>query len=204
MTLVYSLAIVALFPLAGTIPRDSPPVRATVVTDFLDSVADYVELRRQVAAGISGPIFCSDPEELTRQAAQLAASIRDARPLATEGTIFTPRVAVFFRARIAHAVRTATHVAIPVDQPDDVVLEVHAALPWSAGRLPSPALVEALPALPYELEYRFVGRHLVLLDVEANLVVDVLRDALLEDITRTTISSNGSCDVHPDLPACWM
>lgn len=204
MTLVYSLAIVALFPLAGTIPRDRPPVRTTVVTEFLDSVADYVEMRRQVAAGISGPIFCSDPEELTRQAAQLAASIRDARPLAAEGTIFTPRVAVFLRARIAHAVRTATHVTIPVDQPDDVVLEVHAALPWSAGRLPSPALVEALPALPYELEYRFVGRHLVLLDVEANLVVDVLRDALPEDITRTTISSNGSCDVHPDLPACWM
>lgn len=203
MTLVYSLAIVALLPIAGTIQRDHLTTPTSVITEFLARVADYVEIRRQVAAGVVGPAFCSDPEELTRQAAQLAAAIRDARPLATEGTIFTPRVAVFLKAQIAHAARAAAYLTIPVD-PDDVLLEMHAALPWGAGRLPSPLLVDALPALPYELEYRFVGRHLVLLDVETNLVVDVLRDALPEDMTSTTIRTNGACDVHPDLPACWM
>jgi hypothetical protein len=35
-----------------------------------------------------------------------------------------------------------------------------------------------LPGLPVELEYRLHGTDLVLLDVEANLVVDILRDAL--------------------------
>jgi hypothetical protein len=40
------------------------------------------------------------------------------------------------------------------------------------------ALVWALPSLPEELEYRFAGRDLVLLDSEAQLVVDILRDAI--------------------------
>mgnify|MGYP006375434595 CR=1 FL=1 len=35
----------------------------------------------------------------------------------------------------------------------------------------------ALPPLPEGLEYRFVGRHLIIRDVAANIVVDVLRDA---------------------------
>jgi hypothetical protein len=204
MTPICALAIVALLPVAGTIPRDRLPVPAPVVTEFLERVAEYVEIRRQAAAGIGGPAFCSDLEELARQSEQRAAAIRNARPLATEGTVFTPRVALFLRARIAHAVRAAGHLTTPVGQPDDVVLAVHVALPWSAGRRLSPALVEALPALPYEVEYRFVGRHLVLVDAEANLVVDVLREALPEDIDGITIRSNGACDVHPDLPECWM
>ena len=102
MTVVHALAIAALFPVAGTIPRPEP---VQALTDFLARVADYVEIRREVTAGVDGPVFCSDPEELSRQAAQRAAAIREARPLAGEGTIFTPRAAVFFRERIAHGVR---------------------------------------------------------------------------------------------------
>lgn len=41
-----------------------------------------------------------------------------------------------------------------------------------------PTLLRALPALPAELEYRFAHRDLVLIDVHASLVVDILEDAL--------------------------
>jgi hypothetical protein len=37
-----------------------------------------------------------------------------------------------------------------------------------------------LPALPPELDYAIWGRDLVLIDIAANLVLDVLRDALPE------------------------
>jgi hypothetical protein len=40
--------------------------------------------------------------------------------------------------------------------------------------------VRALPVIPRELEYAFWGRDLVLVDVAANLVIDVLPEALLE------------------------
>jgi hypothetical protein len=41
-----------------------------------------------------------------------------------------------------------------------------------------PSLLLALPPLPRELEYRFWDRHLVLVDLHANLVVDILENAL--------------------------
>jgi hypothetical protein len=199
MTFVHSLAIAAMLPLAGTVPRPEP-VRGLM--EFLDRVAEYVEIRRQVTAGVDGPIFCSDPEELSRLMAQRAAAIREARPLAREGAIFTPRVALFFRARIARAVQNGAMDVTTQD--DDVVLEVHAALPWGTGAPVPTRPFGLLPPLPDELEYRFVGRDLVLLDVDANLVVDVLREALPRRREFPSIGSPGSCDVHPELPECWM
>jgi hypothetical protein len=41
-----------------------------------------------------------------------------------------------------------------------------------------PTLLQLLPPLPQQLEYRIVGRDLVLLDLKANLIVDVVRQAL--------------------------
>ena len=41
-----------------------------------------------------------------------------------------------------------------------------------------PALLRKLPDLPPELEYRIVGRSLILRDVKANLIVDILRDVV--------------------------
>jgi hypothetical protein len=38
-------------------------------------------------------------------------------------------------------------------------------------------VILTLPVLRKEVEYRFVGRDLLLLDVEANLILDFLRSA---------------------------
>ena len=39
-------------------------------------------------------------------------------------------------------------------------------------------LLRVLPQLPEQLEYRILGRHLILRDVKANIVVDFVRDAV--------------------------
>ena len=39
-------------------------------------------------------------------------------------------------------------------------------------------LARALPGLPDFLEYRLIGRDLVLTDIEANLIIAVLREAI--------------------------
>jgi hypothetical protein len=41
-----------------------------------------------------------------------------------------------------------------------------------------PNLLLRLPDLPPDLEYRFVGRHLILRDARANLIVDEIKDAI--------------------------
>ena len=59
-----------------------------------------------------------------------------------------------------------------------------------------PGFLWTLPALPEELQYRFVGRDLILLDVHANLVVDILRDAI--PIRAQTSSLNARPNATPD------
>ena len=41
-----------------------------------------------------------------------------------------------------------------------------------------PELLEELPKLPEELEYRFVGDRLIVMDVHAHLIVDFMPQAL--------------------------
>jgi hypothetical protein len=49
--------------------------------------------------------------------------------------------------------------------------------------------LDVLPELPEELEYRFAGRDLVLIDIHAELVVDVLRRALPPPNPRGILTS---------------
>ena len=154
--------------------------------------------------------MCSDPEELSRQAAALAAAIRQAHAL-TEGSIFTPPVARAFRNLIATEARRGDFLVAPMAIHRDeaaIELEVYGGLPWHAGRAPSLALAVKLPALPQELEYRIIATHLVLVDVEANLVVDILRDAVPAGgrtlPERRESTPPGGCYVHPELPTCWI
>jgi hypothetical protein len=53
-------------------------------------------------------------------------------------------------------------------------------LPYISGSVAWPGLFLELPELPSELGYALWGRDLVLLDVTARLVLDVLPDALPE------------------------
>ena len=41
-----------------------------------------------------------------------------------------------------------------------------------------PKILLLLPDLPRDVEYRFVGRHLILYDVRANMIVDDIQYAL--------------------------
>jgi hypothetical protein len=58
------------------------------------------------------------------------------------------------------------------------VLRVNAEYPVDAplSTMP-PTLLQRLPLLPEELEYRFVGPDLILRDKNANIIVDYMRDA---------------------------
>jgi hypothetical protein len=102
------------------------------------------------------------------------------------GDVFTPAVSRYFRTRIDALLReTGVDVAAMMEPPDeDVVIaavpRVGEPIPWNAPPVMWPSMVEGLPELPAELEYRFLGRDLVIIDVLANLVVDVLHDALPE------------------------
>jgi hypothetical protein len=60
-----------------------------------------------------------------------------------------------------------------------VNLAVNAVYPPSApvSTMP-PSLLMALPTLPPEVEFRFVGQTLILRDVQANMIVDLMPNAI--------------------------
>src|SRR5687768_13431831 len=92
--LLLLLFVAAVQPAHGTIGTQVVPI------EFTERVNRYVEIHR-AAAAVRGPeVLCSDPEELLRQVWTFTAAIREARPAARAGDIFTPRVADFFRAHI--------------------------------------------------------------------------------------------------------
>ena len=67
-----------------------------------------------------------------------------------------------------------------------VTLAVNGDFPWAIGTAMVPCVIEALPPLPPELQYRMVGRDLVVIDLHAGLVVDILPLAL-GDLTPQTL-----------------
>jgi hypothetical protein len=164
------------------------PVPAWLAPDTVDAlvkftmrVDTYVQLHQRLEASFP-------PVEDTRQSLSrllnkryLASALRSARRHVKEGNIFGPPVEEMIRTRIAEAM-AGRDLAVVVGPcggeswgPADLVLNE----PLSEGAsCPVPVLLlEALPPVPGGLEYRIVGPDLVLWDVHAEIVIDVLRGA---------------------------
>jgi hypothetical protein len=141
-------------------------------------------MHRRVTAPLGPPEMCADAEELLRQEWAFAKAIREARPYAREGDIFTPEVARYFRAVIAEvAWERGLNLVGEVEDAagwdtEAAVVDVNAQIPWNAGPMMWSSVLSRLPELPPELEYRFVEHDLVLVDMFGSVVVDVLRDSL--------------------------
>ena len=68
---------------------------------------------------------------------------------------------------------------IIVELPKNMKVDVNTVYPTTMPLATCPpALLRKLPDLPPELEYRLVGHNLILRDVQANLIVDILRDVV--------------------------
>jgi hypothetical protein len=160
----------------------SPGERVALVA-FEQSVQDYMALHRQLAR-LAPPLqVTADPVQLHAAVDSLREAIRLARHTAQTGDIFTPAVASMFRHRIDWGLWDLDVTELLAEMEEDAEPcaprpVVNGRFPWSSGNAIWPSVLAALPELPEELEYRFVGADLVLIDIRANLVVDVLEDAL--------------------------
>lgn len=181
---------VAIFALIGH--ARGQPVDADGVLRFLRAAEDYAFMHRQVERRLPAMEVNANPETILKAIDAMAAAVRVARPDARQGDLFNPAVEAAIRVRIARALRThgftpddvlAAGLAGGVD-PGAVTLRVNGRFPWAVGTAMFPSVMEALPPLPPELVYRIVGRDLILIDVHASLIVDILPFALGEPTTR--------------------
>ena len=187
---VFPVAVLVLAPLGVPVPMYHHVTRLETMTDqaavaqFTGAVDRYMNLRWMVEEPFEPEDLCSDPEETQRGVERLARLIRAERAAARAGDIFSPAVASLFRQHITAArYELGAEVATYLEDAEVQSLielprvEVNESLRWNTGDVLWPFLLRRLPSLPPELEYRFVGRDLVLVDVGINLVVDILENA---------------------------
>ena len=153
----------------------------TLVSEFRRRVDDYVTLREKVRRqGTQGQAAVG--EHLVSQNA-LAMRLRFARHDARPGDIFTPPIAMALRRAMDPQLRglaaLRTRNSIRDDAPEIFVLVVNGDYPAGASVSTMPGnVLKILPPLPEGLRYRIVDTHLLLMDVDANIVVDYVLDVM--------------------------
>lgn len=158
-----------------------------IVTDFNTRVWSYFELRSELEKGLSPRRVTDDPAEIRRAVRALANRIRVARAEAKEGDIFTPDIRAEFRKALLLEMNAPTWAAIMDDNPGEFLVQVNGSYPDEKPLSTVPANILALlPTLPDGIQYRFLGRHLILYDTRASLIVDRIHHAIrIGDRKRT-------------------
>jgi hypothetical protein len=148
--------------------------------DFTARVRRWGAQRTVLEQELPPLVQTADREAIEAHRRALAARVLAA---GTTTSLFTDRTRALFRRLVAEAARQrgvgATRAVVLDDNPGGV--PPAARRPYPAGAplaTVPPAVLKALPSLPHDIEYRFVGRHLVVRDVATNLVLDVVPDAL--------------------------
>ena len=163
----------------------APPAQTeqSPLAEFNRQVAAYVEIEKRAARPLGDADDTKAPAEITKREAALADAIRAARPNAKAGDIFTPPAAAVIKKVIADNYRHSPDVRdtrkdAEIELPDFTPVVNDAYPPTYPLATFPPTLLMVLPPLPDELEYRVVTHHLILRDVAANLIVDVLPNAV--------------------------
>lgn len=158
---------------------------AAVLADFSARVDKYMTVKKEAARGDGKQKESSDPAEITRRQDALAARLRALRADAQPGDILTVDTRNTFRRLLAPELkgedgRDARQVLKDdAPAPGAVPLKVNARYPENQPLPTVPAsLLMNLPTLPEGLEYRIIGRDLVLLDIDAQVIVDYMRNAI--------------------------
>jgi hypothetical protein len=87
--------------------------------------------------------------------------------------MFTPTISVEFRKALILEMDANTWAAIMDDNPGEFSNEINGTYPEGnpLSTVP-PNILAVLPRLPDDIQYRFLGRHLILLDTRANVILD--------------------------------
>ncbi len=156
---------------------------AKTMADFEARVNAYAALHRKLEATLPDLPKEATPQQISTHQVPLARMIARARSGAKAGDIFTHDTRALFRRNLARVFQGPQGVelkAVVMDEnPGKLRLQVNGAYPELApvSTVP-PQVLEALPKLPEDLQYRFIGDRLVLHDVHADIIVDVIDKAI--------------------------
>jgi len=172
---------------------------ALVLADFQKRIDAYMAIHRAAAKDSPALKETKNPADIKRVQDALGAKIRAARATAKQGDILTPEIQNKFRRLMYPVVTSPTPQAtagreVKKDIKEElkenneerkeeggkpIVLKVNATYPNDTP-LPTtpPQVLMNLPKLPEQLEYRLIGKNLIIRDVEGNIIVDFVPNAV--------------------------
>ena len=172
-------------PDCGVEPVTPTAAEAPVLEAYTQRITAYMRMHKEVERTLSLQWSFDDAEDLFEAIEAMGSGIRARRPTATRGAILTPDIGALIRARLENRLATCGQTVEDVlafindeRSPDARSPQINERFPWELGSAMWPSFMGVLPPLPDELEYRFADRDLVLVDVHADLVVDILVHAL--------------------------
>lgn len=156
-------------------------VDGLIVADFSARMAAYAELRRSLEEGLPKLAVTNNHSEIRRAEEALARRIRQAREGKRQGDIFTPAINKAFKQLLASVITPGMCAAIYEDGPDrdDVEYRTNRSYPRDEplSTVP-PSILGVLPALPEDVQYRFITTSLILYDTRPNLILDRIPAAI--------------------------
>ena len=167
-----------------TVAADGQPVNpvGAAVQEFHKRLEAYMKIHREADAKVPSLKRTDDPVEISTREKGLADMIMTMRAGAQPGDIFAKEYQPYFIQIVQEDFKkrpAADRKALVHELPRGVKVSINTVYPTTLPLITVPAaLLRALPDLPPELEYRIVGRHLLLRDVKANLIVDALYDVV--------------------------
>lgn len=181
--LVFSLAVVVTTfgPAAvhaarwQTVNRDAEKLR-----EFNDHVQKYIDLEQKLERPLPSVGKTDDPATVGAHRKALADAIRAARREARQGDVFGDTAELFRHIIRQDARERSVRDALAA------MKEVPKLSPRVNGDYPEnlplatvpPLILARLQPLPDSLEYRFMGRDLILYDAKTNLIIDVVHEAV--------------------------
>ena len=154
---------------------------AQAIAELNTRIKEYVAMHQRLEATLPRLPKETNPKVIDTHERALEKLIRTERKNARPGDIITPAARRALRQRFARVFSGTSgqqfKATILDENPGRIALTVNSRYPDEVpvSTVP-PQVLSALPPLPDELEYRFIGERLILLDVHAHTIADFMEN----------------------------
>lgn len=176
--LVWIVAIAAMSGAAQDIRTDK-----VIASEFENRVREYTKRREALESELPQLSKQATAEEIAAHKSALLKKVLADRKGARHGHVFTPDAEKLIRSIITQQYQARDRMELRKELAEaenkTVAVKVNAVYPEAAELLEMPpTLLLALPQLPKQVRYRFVGNNLLIVDRENHLIVDYMTNAL--------------------------
>lgn len=153
------------------------------ITEFETRAKAYAKERERIERTLAPLPKQAAPEEVAAHKAVFLKAVQASRSGLKQGSIFTPEISKYFKGLMAIQLGAAERAELRKEvieaENKGVTVRVNYPYPETQEILEMPAtLLQVMPQLPKQLKYRFVGRHMLLVDRENALIVDYITNAI--------------------------